>query len=153
MSANQNFTSDNKVTVSLAPVAAGTSDQTGAGVYMGGPDGFDSVIFLYWFGPITSGAVTSVKAQQSSDDAAADDYTDLAGSAQIVADTKSGKIFMLEIARPEKAYVRPYIDRGTQNAVINGILAIQFHSRSRPAIQSTDIAGSVILVTPPEGTA
>jgi hypothetical protein len=148
-----NFTSDNKVTISLAPVAAGTTDQTGTGIFMGGPDGFDSVIFVYWLGTITSGAVTSAKAQQSSDDGSGDDYTDLAGSSQTIADTKSGKIFLLEIVRPEKAYVRPYIDRGTQNAVINGILAIQFHSRSRPAIQSTDIAGSVILVTPPEGTA
>ncbi len=150
---SQNFTSDFKVTPVLAPVAAGTTAQTSSGVYMGGPDGFDNVVFMVPFGAITTGAVTSVKVQQSQDDGATDTYDDLAGSSQSVPDTGSNGIVLVEVVRPNKPYVRVAIGRGTQNAAILQVYAFQFHSRSHPPAQSASILSSLILVSPPEGTA
>lgn len=150
---SQNFLSDCKLVRVMNAVAAGTSNQTTSAVDTGGPDGFDNVAFLASFGTISGTAVTSLKAQQSSDDAVADAYDDLAGSSQSVADTGSNGDIVLEIVRPEKRYLKAVILRGTANAVINGVWALLFHSRNKPPVQAASLLASKVLVTPPEGTA
>lgn len=136
---------------SMNAVAAGTTTQNGTGVDCSDCDG---VLFVAGFGTITASAVTSLKAQQSSDDASADDYTDIAGSAQSVTpSTHDNKSVVLDIFRPLKRYVRPVIVRGTANAVIDGILAIKYNLRKQPASTHASIAAAKSLVSPAEGTA
>lgn len=133
-------------------VAAGTSDITDAtGV---DTSGFEEVAFLIAFGTITGSAVTSVKLQQSDDDGSSDAYSDLEGSSVNVADTNSNKVVILSCRRPLKKYVRAYVDRGTQNAVVDGIFAILRHPRVSPVTQdSTVVSTSKELAGPSEGTA
>lgn len=132
-------------------VAAGTTSQNSTGVNC---EGADAVTFIAAFGTITSGAVTSIKAQQSSDDGSADDYSDIAGSSCTVADDQDNKIAVLEIVRPLKKYVRLVVVRGTQNAVIDGVFAVATHARKVPVSQgSTVITTSKTLPGPEEGTA
>ena len=133
-------------------VAAGTTDITDAtGV---DTSGFNGVAFLVHFGTITGSAVTSVKLQQSDDDASADDYTDIEGSSVTVADTQSNKICIVSIMKPLKKYVRAYVDRGTQNAVVDSITAILLDPRVAPVTQdSTVMATSDESASPSEGTA
>lgn len=134
-------------------VAAGATDITDAAGVDLAPG--ESVTFIFDFGTITAGAATSVKAQQSSDDAASDDYTDLAGSKVTVADTDDDHMVILEIVKPGKRYVKPYVSRATQNAVLNGIWAIVTGTKNKPVTQPTAsvIAASKVLVSPAEGTA
>lgn len=148
----QGFLKNNKVVLCKTAVAAGTSDITDAtGVDV---SGFEEVAFLVPFGTITSGAVTSVKLQQSDDDGSSDAYSDLEASSCTVADDQDDKVLILACRRPLKKYVRCYVDRGTQNAVVNGIIAILRHPRVSPVTQdSTVISTSKELAGPAEGTA
>lgn len=142
-----NLSSSSKVTVLSSGVVAGTTDVDPTGVDM---TGYEAVLFLVTFSTITSGAVTSVKAQQSSDDST---YNDLLGSAQTVADTADDKVFIIDVINPSDRYVKPYIDRATQNAVVSSIVAIQYNPRLMPAVDDSSVGGSVVLASVAEGTA
>lgn len=134
-------------------VAAGTTDQTSSAVDMGADGGYDGVIFVALFGALTATQVTSMKAQQSSDDAAADAYADLAGSSTgPLADADGNKCLVIDV-KPVERYVKAVIDRGTANAVIDGVLAIQYRGAKGPAVNPSSIADLTRLVMPAEGTA
>ena len=146
-----NLGTDSKLKRVMNAVAAGTSDQNSASVDM---TGFDNVLFGALFGAITAGAVTSIKAQQSDDDGVADDWTDLAGTAVTVADDDDDKLFWLEVVQPEKRYVRLVVDRGTQNAVIDGVIAIQTNPKHIPTTHdAATVGGGEVHASPAEGTA
>lgn len=132
-------------------VAAGTTAITPtAGLDM---EGYEGVLFIVPMGAITTGAVTDVKVQQSSDDGATDAYSDLAGSAFNVADSDDNQLVYIDVFRPQKRYVKPVVDRATQNAVVDGIIAIRYGARRLPAEMDTTVAGGLLLISPAEGTA
>ena len=132
-----------------AAVAAGTTDQTSSWIDTANCEG---VMFAVVFGAITSGAVTSIKAQQAqiSDGTGA---ADLEGTAIPVADTDDDKIFLLDVYRPRERYVACVVDRGTQNAVIDAIIAIPYGAKVVPVTQGSTVGGSECHVSPAEGTA
>lgn len=132
-----------------APAVAGTSDLLSDYVDMAN---YDGVMFIVSFGTITSGAVTSIKARQNtanSDSGAAD----LEGSSVTVPDTGSDKVAVLDIYKPRERYVACAIDRGTQNAVVNGITAIKYGPRKGPVTQGATVSASEAHASPAEGTA
>lgn len=132
-------------------VAAGTSDQTSSAIDM---QGFEGVIFYFMFGTITGSAVTGVRVQQSSDDGVADAYTDLLGSAVAVPDSRSNDMVVVDILRPRERYLKAVIDRATQNAVIDGIVAVQYGPRVKPTTDdSATVIGREVHASPAEGTA
>jgi len=102
-------------------VAAGSTDSNGDVIDV---SGCSSVCFAVLFGTITGSAVTGVKVQAGSA-ANGSDMADVTNSAISVADTNSGKtILSTEIFSPTKRYYRCVVTRATQNAVINGIVAL-----------------------------
>jgi len=135
---------------SITPAAgvAGTTDIEGTVIDM---LGFAAVMFLCRIGAMTTGAVTSLKAQHG---AAADlsDAADIEGSAQAVAVADAGETFVIDIVKPVKRYVRLYVDRGTANAVVASAEAILYAPRSAPATQpgGTNVES---FVSPVSGTA
>ena len=108
---------------------AGTTDVTSSSVDM---KGFDAVKFGVLFGTITATAVTSIKTQQSSDDGSSDTFADLLGTSQTVADTDDDKVFRIDITSPRERYVRCIVDRGTANAVVDGIVARLYRADKEP---------------------
>lgn len=132
-------------------VAAGTTDQTSNAI---DTKGFDGVKIYTLFGAITGSAVTSVKIQQSSDDGSADAYADLAGTSITVADDDDNQVVVHDIYRPRERYLKVVVDRGTQNAVIDGIIAVLYSATKSP---TTDDSSTVVArethVSPAEGTA
>lgn len=146
-----NLSRSGKVTRVSNAVAAGTTDIECSSVDM---QGFGAVTFCALFGAITANAVTSVKAQQSSDNGSADDWSDLEGTSISVADDADNKVVVLEVANPRKRYVRCVVDRGTQNAVVDGVLAIQTCADVEPVTHdSTTVVNSEFHHAPAEGTA
>jgi hypothetical protein len=145
-----NLSKSVKVTRVMNAVAAGTSEQTSSALDMAG---FESVEFLVSFGTITAGAVTSIKIQQSDDDGVADAYSDLLGSSLSIADTGSNKMLVYDLVKPMKRYIKILVERGTANAVIDGIVALQYGPRHMPVVHSTTVAGSELNISPAEGTA
>lgn len=131
--------------------AAATTDVTSDEVNMANYEGCK---FYTLFGAITGGAVTSVKIQQSDDDGVADAYSDLEGTSITVADDDDNQVVIHDIFRPTKPYLRVIVDRGTQNAVVDGIFAVRYGARDLP---TTDDSATVVArechASPAEGTA
>ena len=135
--------------VTVTAGAAGTSDINSTAVDMAG---FEGVMFLVQMGAIVSGAVTSVKVQQSDDDGSSDDYTDVEGTAQTVADNDDEEVFYVDVFRPRKRYVRLVVDRGTQNATCSAVAVKYGPTRKMPTTHGTGVNGET-HVSPAEGTA
>ena len=115
--------------------------------------GFESCMFVVSFGTITASAVTSIKAQQDSASGMGT-AADLLGTSVTVADDDDDKVFYLDIVRPRERYVRCIVDRGTQNAVVDSILAIQYDPKLMPPTHdSTTVGGGETHVSVAEGTA
>lgn len=141
-----------KITRVLNAVAAGTTNQNTASVDM---TGWDEVEFVALFGALTANQVTKLKIQQSSDDASADSFADLTGSATAaLADGDTNKCARAGCARPQERYARAVVVRGTANAVIDGVIAIQRLFRKQPfGSQSSTVAVTKSVSSPAEGTA
>lgn len=145
------FGEETKLTRVSNAVAAGTTDVNSASVDM---QGFDAVAFVVAFGTITAGAATSIKVQQSSDDGSADDWTDLEGTGVTVADDDDNQIAVVDVTHPSKRHLRCVVDRGTQNAVVDGIVAVQYRPDSVPTTHdAATVVGVETHATPAEGTA
>lgn len=139
-----------KVTRVMTAQSAGTSNVNGNAVDMAGWDG---VAFIATFGTITAGAVTSVKAQQAQNSNVSD-AADLIGTGITVADDDDNQAAIIDIYRPQERYVRPVVVRGTQNAVIDGVLAIQYKGRVSPVTHdSATVISAEYHDSPVEGTA
>lgn len=129
--------------------AAGTSTVNGAVVDM---QGWDGVLFVALVGAIVSGAVTSLKAQQGAASDASD-AADLAGTAVAIPDTGDDKVAVLDIYRPQERYVRPVVVRGTQNATVDGVIAIRYKGRKAPSALDATVIAAEMHQSPAEGTA
>lgn len=135
----------------LNAVAAGTSAQTSSVIDTAG---YDGVKIYSAFGAITAGAATSVKLQQSSDDGSSDAYSDLEGSSITVADDDDNQVVIHDLYRPLKRYIKVVISRATQNAVIDGVLAVRYGAKKLPATNdSSTIVALESYASPAEGTA
>lgn len=135
----------------LNAVAAGTSAQTSSVIDTAG---YDGVKIYTGFGAITTGAVTSVKLQQSSDDGVADGYSDIEGSSITVNDDDDNQFVVHDLYRPQKRYIKVVISRATQNAVIDGVLAVRYSPKKLPATNdSATIVALESYASPAEGTA
>ena len=131
-------------------VAAGTTAINGSVV---DTQGFDGVVFVVAMGAITAGAVTSVKVQQG---AASDlsDAADIAGTSVAIADTADNKLVYVEVSHPRERYVRCVVSRATQNAAVDGIVAMLTGPRVVPTTHdASTVAGGEAHVSAAEGTA
>jgi hypothetical protein len=131
--------------------AAGTTDINGTGVDMAG---YDAVRFVAGVGALTATQVTKLKAQQSSDDDDADAYADIEGSAAgPLADGDGNDLLITDLIRPTERYVRPVVDRGTANAVVDFVIAELYRSRDLPVTQDGTVIDVAKVANKGEGTA
>ena len=134
--------------LTTAAGAAGTADINSDEV---DTQNWDGVMFIVKFGPIVSGAVTSIKAQQDTVTGMAG-AADLAGTGITVADTDDDKLKVLDIFKPRERFVRCVVDRATQNATVNSIVGIRYRGRKFPSTHAAEVAGEK-HASPAEGTA
>jgi hypothetical protein len=141
-----------KVSRQINATAAGVTNVNGSGVDM---QGFDGVVFICAIGTLTATQVTSLKAQ-SDTQANFATAADLAGTnTGPYADVDGNKILVLDIYRPRKRFVRPVVVRGTANAVIDGVIAIQYKGEKNPiqtALQDATFKAQNLLASPADGT-
>lgn len=139
-----------KISSAVTPTAgaAGTTAIEGTVLDM---TGYEGVLVLVRMGTITSGAVTSIK-MQSGTDSSVTDAADLLGTSQTIADTDDDKTFYIDLKRPAERYVRLYVSRATQNAVVASANYIQYGAEKAPTTQGTNVSGEAHL-SPIEGTA
>jgi D-alanyl-D-alanine dipeptidase len=137
-----------RVKISTAAGVAASTDLEGSVLDM---QGFEGVLMVVRFGAITGSAVTSIKAQQGAA-VAMGDAADLLGTSQTIADDDDDQIFYIDVYRPTERYVRLYVDRATQNAVIASAEYIQYGAKSLPTTHGTGVSGET-HISPAEGTA
>lgn len=135
----------------LDAVAAGSSNVTTAAVV--DMQGFEGVRFIYSFGAITAGAVTSVGAATLGTNNPAFGTDDIAGCHQAVADTADDTVFILDIYKPQLRYIRPWVARATQNAVVNSIVAELYSPTKKPVVADASVTGQLLMISPGKGTA
>ncbi len=129
-------------------VAAGTTDQTSDTVDM---SGFHGCMFIATLGTLTASQVTTGKVTTSSDNST---FNDVEGSQTTALDDADDNLMIvIDIYRPLERYLRFVLERGTANAVIDGVIAIQYDPISVATTASTDVAESLTLLSPDEGTA
>jgi len=128
-------------------VSAGTTAINSSSIDM---RGFSGAEFLVSFGAITAGAVTSVKLQGSADDSS---WSDLEGTGQTVADDDDNQVFVLDAGHLRHRYLRCVVDRSTQNAVIDGIVSLQYDTDKEPVTHdAATVGGSEYHHAPAAGT-
>ncbi|MCC6311189.1 MAG: hypothetical protein IT345_09780 [Trueperaceae bacterium] len=130
-------------------VAAGTGDLESDIIDMAG---YEGIRFILAVGTITSGAVTSCKVQQNTANSSSG-MADLLGTSQTIADSDSDQLVVTEIYRPRERYVRMVVDRGTQNAVIDGLIVELYGQRLEGISSHATVVGTEIHASPAEGQA
>ncbi len=146
----QNFLPEHRISIAVAASAraAGQTAINGAMVDM---QGYEGVVAVVEMGTIASTAVTSIKWQQS-DTTTAADFSDLEGTGLAIADDAGDEIFVSELYKPTKRYVRVVVARATANAALRAATYVQYKPRVAPVSQGTNVGGE-IHVGPAEGTA
>ena len=144
-----NISKEVKMARVMNAVAAGVTVENSSVIDM---QNYDGVVFIAAFGAITSGAVTSAKAQQGAASNLSD-AADLKGTKITIADTDDDKVAVLDIYRPQKRYLRLVVSRATANAVIDGVVALQYKGKKAPVTQDASVAGDKLCVSPDEGVA
>lgn len=120
--------------------AAGTSDINCTSVDMAG---YDAVTFVASFGTLTATQVTLLKLEGSDDNSSFSAIT--SSSTAAMADGDSNKLLAATIKRPANRYVRAVIDRGTANAVVDGVVAFQYRSRDLPTSHGSTVSATVTV--------
>lgn len=130
--------------------ASGTATRNGSSTNMAG---FEWVIYVFKFAVIAASAVTSIKLQQSSDNAAADDFTDIEGTAQTVANDDDNQNFIVLLKRPSKQYVRPVVVKDGSNAAAEMVFCFKGGGGGPNLASVTDEITLESFVAAAEGTA
>jgi hypothetical protein len=58
-----------------------------------------------------------------------------------------------DVFRAQKRYVRAVVTRGTANAVIDGVIALQYSARVQPVTNDSTVKATKLMISPDEGTA
>lgn len=132
-------------------VAAGSTDITDATTI--DMSGYNGVRFIFSFGTLTAGQVTSVAAAGKATSPPVAGTDDLVGTKIALADGDSNKIVILDIYKPQLRYVLPFVKRATQNAVLNSIIAELYDPIKMVVAKDSSVTAQEIHISPAVGTA
>lgn len=126
--------------------AAGTTDVDTTVFDM---SGYDAILFIANVGDVTSGSVLELQVfgNTASSTSSPTPVELTADSATITAGASDADntIFIVDVLKPSYRYVFARLVIDTQNAVTNGIYAIQYHARSVPITQGATVIRSALL--------
>lgn len=134
-----------KISRVLNGVAAGFGDEKVSAVV--DMQNLAGVVFIGVFGALTATAVTKMRVEQS-DAADGSGMVKLVGSEISIAVADANKMLVVDVKKPLKRYVRAVISRATADAVIDGVVAVQYGPRKAPVFQPASVAGSAQIVSP-----
>jgi len=141
-----------KTTLCKTAVAAGQTDITDAtAIDMAG---YEGCRFIFSFGAITSGAVTSIAVAALATSSPTPETDDMLGTGISVTDGSDNTLYIIDIYKPRLRYLRPHVQRATQDAVLNSIIAEQYgHSGLEPIAKSSTVTAQELHTSPAQGTA
>jgi hypothetical protein len=141
-----NLSKDIKVTVVEAAAAAAQTDLTTDVLDM---SGFDGVMFIALTGDVTSGSVLTLTAKANSANSVSSPtpVTQKATGAVTAGATDSdSKVLLVDVYKPTLRYVFAVLSRTTQDAIVGGIVAIQYGAKSKPTTQAASVIASAFGV-------
>lgn len=105
--------------------------------------GYDGCTFIAALGDVTDTSVLTltIATGDASDGSDAAD-TGIIATFTAGASDADNKLLIAEIVRPLKRYVTATLDRGTANAVVDGIFCIQTDANTEPVTQSASVVAS-----------
>ena len=139
-----NLSKNIKVTVVEAAAAAGTTELVSDVLDM---SGYDGVMFLALLGDVTSDSVLTltVKGNSANSVSSPAPVTQKATDAFTAsATTGDSKVLMVDVYDPVLRYVFASLTRTAANAVVGGIIAIQYCAEFRPTSQDASVIASAI---------
>lgn len=139
-----NLSKDVKITVVAAAAAAATTAIDSSVLDM---QGFDGVMFIALTGDVTDTSVLTLTAKGNSANSTSSPtpVTQVATDAFTAgASTADSKALVVDVYKPALRYVFANLTRATANAVIGGIIAIQYKADLRPTTQDASVIASAI---------
>ena len=139
-----NLSKDVKITVVAAAATAATTAVTSSVLDM---QGYDGVMFIALLGDVTDTSVLTLTAKgntansTSSPTPVTQKATDAFTAGASTADSKA---IVVDVYDPALRYVFAELTRATANAVVGGIIAIQYGAESRPTTQDASVIASAI---------
>jgi len=143
-----NLSEDIKI-VSALDYASGTATREGATL---DTQRWEGVLFVTKFGTIADSAVGDVHMEQG-DDSGLTDAADLEGTAQAVAHDDDNQIFVIDLVKPMKRYVRGVVTKDGSHAMAEMAFYILYGPGKKPTTMAvTDLVNYEKHVSPAEGT-
>lgn len=137
-----NLNSDVKITVVAAAAAAAQTAVTSSVLDM---QGFDGVMYIALLGDVTDTAVLTLTANGNSANSTSSP-TPVAqkATAAFTADASSAdsKVLVIDVARPTLRYQFAVLTRTAANAVVGGIIAIQYAAAKKPTAHDASVIAS-----------
>lgn len=138
----QSLLKDAKVTRVMNAVAAGQTAQSTTALDM---SGYDAVLYVVLFGTVTDNSVLTATANENASNSNSGGTAVTGGAtAAVTAATNSNNVMLVDVVRQSKQYSYLTITRTAQNAAIDGVIAIQYRTRSLPVTQPTTVIGSAL---------
>jgi hypothetical protein len=107
--------------------------------------GWDGVVFLCLLGDVTASSVLTFTAYSNSSNSASGGTSEAATTAHTASATDAdNKLLVAEIKRPTTRYVYATLTRADQNAVVDGIVAIQYRGTKSPITQGSTVLASAL---------
>jgi len=124
-------------------VVAGTTDQDGTTIDMAG---YDAVRCIALLGTLTTTHQTKLVALQG-DLANGSDAVAITGAESgLAGDADSNEMLILDVIQPRKRYITFRLDRGTANAVLDGMIVEQYKARVTPVTADATVTNQAIVV-------
>lgn len=142
------LTKNIKITRVAASASAAQTDVTGSILDMAE---FDGVLFIALTGDVTTSSALALKAEQNTANSTSG-MAELSGSAAFTASASDAdsKALVLDVYKPRERYVRAVLERGSANAVVDGIIAIQYGAMNKPTTHDASVIASALLNDPAE---
>lgn len=141
-----NLSNDIKITVVEAAATAATTELVTDVLDM---SGFEGVMFIALTGDVTASSVLTltVKANSANSVSSPTPVTQKATAAFTAgASDADSKVLMVDVYQPTLRYVFGSLTRADQNAVIGGIIAIQYGAHNKPTTQAASVIASAFGV-------
>jgi len=137
-----NLSKNCKITVVAAAAVAATTEVVTSVLDMAG---FDGVMFIALMGDVTASSVLTLTAKGNSANSTSSPtpVTQKATTAftAAAADADS-KVLMVDVAKPTLRYMFASLTRADQNAVVGGIIAIQYSANDKPTAHDASVIAS-----------
>jgi hypothetical protein len=145
---NVNLSKNIKISRVANSSAAATTDVTGSVSDM---NGFDGIMYIALLGDVTVNSVLTLTAKENTANSTSSPTpTAITGAATAAytatATDSDNKALVVDVCRPLKQFQFPVLSRATANAVVDGIIAIQYRAHLKPTVQDATVLASAFAV-------